>query len=239
MRFTKEQKLMHHLVLHCNDVPSATGLLKGEMGIVLVLAHYAKVRSNPYIEKVADCLLSKVLDNLTKTEDIGFATGLAGVGWGIEFLIQNGYMKGDSIAICEEIDQRIMSVDIRRMHDKSFETGLKGLLTYLLAHLQGGIKNGHLAFDDIYINDWTEKLKVLSEGDPEDTTWIEGIRQMDAIVNGRECAIPLTLRPFVRPMKRCPRKNLGIQEGMAGYIELMLEQDQAQHTRGNNKKKRE
>ena len=41
--FTKEQRLLHQVVLHANDVP-ARGLFDGQMGIVLVLAEYARAR---------------------------------------------------------------------------------------------------------------------------------------------------------------------------------------------------
>lgn len=222
MRFTKEQILIHHLALHSNDVPSATGLLKGEMGIVLVLAHYAKVRSNLYIDKVADFVMEQILDNLAKNEDICFASGLSGIGWGIEFLIQNGHMKGDSIDICAEIDKRIMSVDIRRMRDKSFDTGIKGLLKYVLAHLQGGLNNGRFAFDTCYVSDWVCRLKSLSEEEPEEPTWQEGLGCFDSIISRKGYNQPLTLLPLIKPMKHCPRKVLGLQDGLAGYIELQL-----------------
>ena len=31
--FTKEEKMLNHLILHANDVPNAIGLLDGKMGI--------------------------------------------------------------------------------------------------------------------------------------------------------------------------------------------------------------
>lgn len=52
--FTKEEKMLNHLILHANDVPSAIGLLDGKMGIALVLAHYARCRKKKNIEHVAD-----------------------------------------------------------------------------------------------------------------------------------------------------------------------------------------
>lgn len=226
MRFTREQKLIHHLVLHCNDVPSAIGLLNGEMGIVLVLAHYAKVRNNPYIEKVADFVIEQILDNLTMNEDTSFGYGLAGIGWGIEYLIQNGYLEGDSIVICEEIDKRIMSIDILRMEDTSFEKGLAGLLQYFLSHLQGGMKNGKLAFDVDYISHWAQHLQSLSKETKtaHENIWQEGLLKMEAILKQECYDFPILLRPLVKPMRQCPRNVLGLQDGLAGYIELMIEE---------------
>jgi hypothetical protein len=52
--------------------------------------------------------------------------GLTGIGWGIEYLIQNGSVKGESVEICEEIDYRIMETDPKRITDFSLETGFEG-----------------------------------------------------------------------------------------------------------------
>lgn len=222
MRFTREQKLIHHLVLHSHDTPYAFGLLKGKMGIALALAHYARIRNNNYIDKVADFLMEQITDNLTKNEDIGFANGLSGIGWGIEFLIQNGYMDGNSLEICEEIDRRIMSSDIRRMQDMSFDTGIKGLMKYVLAHLQGGLKNGSVPFDTVYLNDWIGRLRVLCEEQPGDPVWKEGLTQLNMLLNERKGNQTLVLKPLIKPMRKCPIKVLGLQDGLAGYIESKL-----------------
>ena len=50
IKFTQEQKMLHHLILHSHDVPTGWGLFNGMTGIMLVLAHYAKVRSMPDVE---------------------------------------------------------------------------------------------------------------------------------------------------------------------------------------------
>lgn len=36
------------------------------------------------------------------------------IGWGIEYLIQNGFVVGDNVNVCEENDQKIMRTDIRK-----------------------------------------------------------------------------------------------------------------------------
>ena len=103
MHISQEERLVNHLILHSNDCLNI-GLLDGKMGIALVLFHYARVYKSREFRFVAEYLLDQVIFSLTSRTSIGFADGLTGIGWGIEYLIQNGYMKGDSADICEVID---------------------------------------------------------------------------------------------------------------------------------------
>ena len=146
--FTKEEKMLNRLILHANDVPSAIGLLDGKMGIALVLAHYARCRGKKKLEHAADFLVESVMNQLTKTVSIDFANGLSGIGWGIEYLIQNNYMKGCGADILQNIDERIMQFDVTRFKDWSLEKGLLGILHYVLYHLQGANKSGSSVFDN-------------------------------------------------------------------------------------------
>ena len=135
-KFNQEQKLLHHLVLHSNDVFS-TGLFDGQLGIALVLAKYAKAKKMKPLVTVSDFLLDQIFDHLNANMPLDFASGLCGIGWSVEFLLQCKYRKGDSLDVCEAIDQKMMMNRVAYMDDLSLETGLEGWLHYLLAHLQG------------------------------------------------------------------------------------------------------
>ena len=76
--FTKEQRLLHQVVLHANDVP-ARGLFDGQMGIVLVLAEYARARKLRPLKTAINFLLDQVLDNLSTEMPLDFANGLLGM----------------------------------------------------------------------------------------------------------------------------------------------------------------
>ena len=157
--FTKEEKMLNHLILHANDVPNAIGLLDGKMGIALVLAHYARCSRKKKIEHAADFLVENVMNQLTTTVSIDFANGLSGIGWGIEYLIQNNYMKGCGADILQDLDERIMQVDVTRIKDWSLEKGLLGILHYVLYHLQGANKSELRVFDKPYLASWLSILK--------------------------------------------------------------------------------
>ena len=50
LKFNKEQKLLHHLILHSYDTPMALGLFDGMAGVMLVLANYSRERNEPIVE---------------------------------------------------------------------------------------------------------------------------------------------------------------------------------------------
>lgn len=224
-KFTQEQKMLHHLILHSHDVPTAWGLFDGMTGIMLVLVHYARVHKLPVIEHVSDYLMEQITMNITKTDSVYLGYGMAGIGWGIEYLIQNGYMKGCGVELTREIDERIMEVDIRRMTDESIEKGLIGLFHYVIAHIQGAALQGRSAFDSQYLDDWMQMLQYRHKHLPQDNRWEEMSKMLIKALNGK-CVYLLDLSQFVKPMKRAPFNLLGLHNGLAGYMELQLHNNQ-------------
>ena len=133
----EEKDILYHTILHSCEYKD-NGLMYGKMGVALSLAMYAKVHNCKPVEDFADELLESVLLNLSKHTTLGFGQGLAGIGWGIEYLTQNGFLQIDTTEICKEIDEQIMQINIEKMSDMSLENGLLGLLTYINAHIYAG-----------------------------------------------------------------------------------------------------
>lgn len=227
--FTQEQKMLHHLILHSHDVPTAWGLFDGMTGIMLVLAHYARVHKMPVIEHVADYLMEQITGNIAKTDSVYLGNGMAGIGWAIEYLIQNGYMKGCGVELTREIDERIMSTDILRITDDTIEKGFIGLFHYVIAHVQGATRQGRPVFDSQYLENWTQALKLRQQRFPQEKQWEKMAVMLTTAVNGQN-PYSLDLRQFIRPIKRAPFGLLGLHKGLAGYMELQL------HNNGKNNK---
>lgn len=211
--FTKEEKILNRLILHANDVPSAIGLLDGKMGIALVLAHYARCSRKKKVEHAADFLVESVMDQLTKTVSIDFANGLSGIGWGIEYLIQNNYMKGYGADILQNLDERIMQFDVTRIKDWSLEKGLLGILHYVLYHLQGANKSGSTVFDDSYLASWKSVL--------EDKKLL--YNQLQKGLHKEVDFYKPDLRMFIKQQSRVDAKKLSLKEGLAGRLELQMQ----------------
>ena len=135
-------QIANHLILHSwelNDV----SLFYGKMGIVLFFAHYARYTGKNIYDDFAGELLENVIENISDTLPIDLGRGLCGIGWGIEYLIQNGFMDAESDDILDEIDQRVMERDLLRVKDLSLETGISGILTYVFMRLK---------INDLFVN---------------------------------------------------------------------------------------
>ena len=210
--FTKEEKMLNHLILHANDVPNAIGLLDGKMGIALVLAHYARCNRKKKIEHAADFLVENVMNQLTTTVSIDFANGLSGIGWGIEYLIQNNYMKGCGADILQDLDERIMQVDVTRIKDWSLEKGLLGILHYVLYHLQGANKSELRVFDKPYLASW---LSILKDNEDLHKLLQKGLDKEKDFYKS-------DLHIFIKQQSRVDTKKLSLGNGLAGKIELLM-----------------
>ena len=112
------------------------GLFDGKMGIAIFLFCYARYSQNIWYGKFAEELLDDLFQNITINTPIGFATGLSGIGWGIEFMTKQGFVEGDTDEVLSDIDKKIMEWDVRRITDTSLETGLEGVVTYVKSRLK-------------------------------------------------------------------------------------------------------
>ncbi|MBQ9637725.1 MAG: hypothetical protein IJV36_07545 [Prevotella sp.] len=216
--FNQEQKLLHHLVLHSNDVFSIS-LLEGQPGIALVLAQYAKVKHKKPLMLVSDFLMDQAFDHLDVNTPLDFSSGLCGIGWSVEFLLQCGYRKGNSLDICEVIDQKMMAIHVLYIEDLSLETGLEGWLHYLLAHIQGTLANGN-AFTKEYLLEWYQKLLLIEQSQMRISESFNQLKDLFMrMYHGMKWCYEFNLSAFVNPTINLNKNLLGLREGVAGYIE--------------------
>ena len=61
---------------------------------------------------------------------------MCGVGWAVEYILQNGLSEGEPDEVLEDIDKKVMERDVRRISDMSFDTGLEGILLYVITRLE-------------------------------------------------------------------------------------------------------
>lgn len=147
--FTEEERMIHRLLLESSFLTNL-GLLHGKMGAAIFFYEYARRTGHPLFTECADDLLEDLWNEVNTYTPVDFANGLVGIGWGIEYLIQQGFVEAPK-DIFEEIDRRIMETDIRRITNFSLETGLTGLLHYIMARIQGAIRRKiSIPFDSLY-----------------------------------------------------------------------------------------
>lgn len=83
------------------------GLLNGKMGVAIFFFHYARYTGNKVYEQYAGELIDEIYEDIDLTTPVDFANGLTGIGWGIEYIVQNRFVEADTDEALEEIDSRV------------------------------------------------------------------------------------------------------------------------------------
>ncbi len=106
------QKIANTLYITTQCIPSI-GLMTGKMGIAIFLYQYSRISSNIDYNNLADSLLDTIYPRLYKNTPKFFSEGIAGIGWGLNFLMQEKYVEADD-NILEEVDDVIRKTDKNR-----------------------------------------------------------------------------------------------------------------------------
>ena len=114
------------------------GLFYGKMGLVIFLFHYAQIFGDKFYEYIADGLLDLVFENLDDRSALDYADGLAGIGVGIEYLLQNEFVKGNADDILIDLDLLFDKAVSSPLNDLSLENGICGWIKYLQFRIAGG-----------------------------------------------------------------------------------------------------
>ena len=149
-----DEIVRNELILSCSS--QNLSLCNGRMGLTLFFFHYYRYTKKQIYEDIAGELLDDIFEDINTALPINFQNGLCGIGWGIEYLIQNRFVESTE-DILESIDQKIMEKDIRRINDFSFETGIEGIAWYFLLRLQ--FSNFAKTLDNTYQKELSERCK--------------------------------------------------------------------------------
>lgn len=213
-KFSDRESIINYLALHSMDSPNEVGLFRGQMGYVIALSKYARQHNIPQLETIADFLCDNVFSRAGALRDISFATGLSGICWGIEYLVQEGILDGNAETYCSEVDDEIMKTDVSRVSDFSLESGLGGLWNYVQARLQGNHRaNLKTAFDEEYLAKWTEIIESNPTAFPPCSKQIIADR-----LNGTLKPTKISVGQFIEDFSDIPTGNLSLVNGIAGYM---------------------
>ncbi len=134
-----DKKIINTLFLNASFIDNL-GLLHGKMGIVIYFFHLARETDNPIYEDYAGELIDQISYEIRIKKPLDFENGLAGIGWGIEYLEQKGFIDTDTNEILEKIDARIMQVLIYNPpHSIGLTSGLAGFGAYLVRRICNSI----------------------------------------------------------------------------------------------------
>lgn len=130
------QRIARYLMLH-GSFTNNLGLLNGKMGTVLFFMHYARYEKNKRYERFAGELIDEIYDGIHIAYPQGFGDGLAGIAWGMEYLVRNGFVKAEPDELLGDLDARILERNVGRISDDSLENGLRGLAYYAMSRCMG------------------------------------------------------------------------------------------------------
>lgn len=146
--------IARHLITNSSYIDNL-GLYDGKMGIVIFFAHFARYTQKKIYDDFAGKLLDEAYTQIHTETPINFKNGLCGIGWSMEYLLQNNFIEGNSNEVLAGIDEKIMERDPLWICDKSFDTGAAGILFYILTRLLSTKhERNDVPFTPSYLEDW-------------------------------------------------------------------------------------
>lgn len=130
------QNAINSLLLNASFIDNI-GIMHGKMGITIFFFHLARQTKNQIYEDYAGELIDEIYEELTANTPVDFENGLAGIGWGIEYLVQNKFIEADTDEVLEEFDNRIFKEFIYSTPKEiGLLNGIIGIGAYFLKRIQ-------------------------------------------------------------------------------------------------------
>lgn len=134
----RSQRIINVLLLNASFIDNL-GLMHGKMGIAIYFFHLARETKNPVYEDYAGELIDEIYEEITINTPLDFENGLAGIGWGIEYLVQNGFLEADTNEVLEEFDKRLIhEITYHTPEDIGILQGICGYIAYFLNRIKKG-----------------------------------------------------------------------------------------------------
>ena len=159
-----ERKLICIASEHLNS--NELGLLSGKMGIAIFYFLYSRAYNDKVISEKAYMLVDDIFDEINNNNfsHHTFTNGLAGIGWGLNFLVKNNFYDSDIDEVLKDIDeflyQNMMNELARDNWD--FLHGATGIALYFVERY----KNNQDC--DFYLEKFVEKMYDMRINSRED-----------------------------------------------------------------------
>ncbi len=196
------------------------GLFHGRMGIVLFFAHYAHISNSKHYEDFAGHLLDEIYEEIHWDLPVNLENGLCGIGWGIEYLVQHGFMEGNTDEILADIDRKVMEIDPLRLSDLSFRRGLAGIAFYVIARLNAKRQTPVLPFDTAYLTSLEKALKRANFSEYNEIQ-LDLVVSLHLVLNGKKILLSLPNYLIYSKLSIDTAFDdllLGLENGLAGWL---------------------
>lgn len=194
-------RITNHLIMSSNSIQDI-GLYYGKLGIIAFFYHYSRFVQKTIYEKFADELLDEVCETVHEQLPCDLANGYCGIGWTVEYLFKQKFIKGNTYEILRNIDEKVI---VR-------------LTTHPL----------DILFDKNYLNELYDIAKIIQKEDEEEHVflnnyikWFEGKIIESDIFSLRSC---LNLSDTLLYKGNIWNCGIGLKDGCAGIgMKLMME----------------
>lgn len=120
-------------------------LLDGMTGLAIFFAFLSRAENNKAYEDVAEYILNRVCDEIPEDISLGFRYGLTGIGWGIIFLKDQGFIDSDIECILTDLDDLVYRRLLMRKVVGLNDDELCGMCRYVQARLDQAPMGCHLS----------------------------------------------------------------------------------------------
>ena len=127
-------RLLPYFLMNYNLIDDVS-LMYGKMGGVIFFNMYMRYTGVNVYRDYADLLLDDIYKQINTMTPINFADGLCGIGWGVEYLVQNQFYEGCTDELLSDIDDVIIRSSPETL-DHTFMTGIEGLLLYVISRVK-------------------------------------------------------------------------------------------------------
>lgn len=100
-------KFSNAIIANINNTTDI-GLFNGKMGIAIFLYEYSKYTHNKLYEEMADNLLDQIFSQSENLALTSVSNGYAGIGVGLMYLMEKGFVIGNANDVLHEIDNRLL-----------------------------------------------------------------------------------------------------------------------------------
>ncbi|MEB2774732.1 lanthionine synthetase LanC family protein [Algoriphagus sp. D3-2-R+10] len=137
---------INELLLENSKDENGLGLLNGKLGLSIYFYHLAKKTGTQEYMEAADNLVVEIFDKLSEAKlPADFENGLAGIAFGISYLVNSDFVEADLDDTLGDLDDRIFMFleDQKGKLSSNLRNGLIGYLIYSLNRLETSLKSGH------------------------------------------------------------------------------------------------
>lgn len=134
-----KSKELSQVLMQNNVQPDELGLFHGKMGLSIYFFHLTKQSKDIKYNDHAEKLISELYEYIGKSQiSTDFQNGLAGIGWGLNHIISQGFVEADIDEVLIELDDKIYKFLISEKEKLpiSIDQGIMGYLFYFFCRLK-------------------------------------------------------------------------------------------------------